>query len=193
MRVFTIINSETISNIYFITDDNQTEGVLIDPGSFAINVYNEIKNIGAMVTKIIITHNDFDKIKGITVIKKIYDVEIFTHNSSEYDFKTTKVKHGDTIKIGNDTGVILETPIKSYDSISLKIANNLFVGDVLQTGGLSSIDKTGIPSKLELGVIKKHFINLPDNTIIYPENGPATTIEIEKKFNPFFKRVSNEL
>lgn len=192
MKIFTIINPDNISNIYLLTDDEQSEGLLIDPGSFAINVYNEIRNIGADIKKIVITHNDPSKIRGIPVIKKMYDVEIFTHNSSDYDFKTTKVKNGDLIELGKESGVVLETPIKSYDSISLKFSNNLFVGDILQTGALSSIDKSGIPTKLELSIIRKHFLDLPDNTIIYPEKGPATSIKIEKTYNPYFKKVIRE-
>lgn len=192
MKVFTIINPENISNIYFITDDEQKYGVIIDPGSFNNTVYGEIKKIGAEIKKIIITHNDPDKIKGILLMKKIYNLDIYAHTSTVYDQTTIKVKNNDEIIEGSIRGRVLETPVRCYDSISLQFGNALFVGDIMQAGGLGVIKKRGLPSNLEINVIKKHFINLPDNIIIYPEMGPATTIEIEKKYNPYFKRILNE-
>lgn len=192
MKVFTTVNSKTISNIYYITDNDQKYGVLIDPGDFSLNVYRLIKQTKAKLKKIILTHSDINQVGGIPLINKIYQPEIFAHTDSILDFNVTKVKHNSIIKEGDLEFKIMETPIHTYDSISILIDNALFVGDVLQAGALSSLDKMESPQQFELKIIKKYFLSLDNDIIIYPSKGPATTIEIEKRFNPYFQRIINE-
>lgn len=191
MKIFTTLNSKTLSNIYFITDDACDKGVLIDPGDFSLNVYRLIKYSGAPVSKIILTHNGVEQTAGIPLIKKIYDVEIFAHSDGVVDFPITKVKDGSIIKEGDLEFRVMETPIHAYDSISILADNFFFVGDALQAGALSSLDKNGKPEDFELKIIKKYFFSLNEDTIIYPSIGPATTLKIEKKFNPYFMRISD--
>ncbi|OHD12881.1 MAG: hypothetical protein A2086_02215 [Spirochaetes bacterium GWD1_27_9] len=191
MKIFTTLNPKNISNIYLITDDDQKYGVIIDPGSLSMNVYKLIRFTGAEIRKIIITHNGINQTAGIPLLNKIYKPEIFAYNETILDLPATKVKNGFVIKEGDMEFKIMETPVHTYDSISVFIENSLFVGDVLQAGALSSLDKKNVPTNFELNVIKKYFLSLPENTIIYPGKGPATTLEIEKKFNPYFQRIVN--
>jgi hydroxyacylglutathione hydrolase len=191
MKIFTTVNPDTISNIYFITDDAQKYGVIIDPGSFAMNVYKLIKSTGAEIKKIIITHNSPEQTGGIPLIKKIYAPEIYAKNDNIMDFPAIKVTDGTIIQEGDLEFKVMETPVHSYDSISILSENTFFVGDVLQAGALSSLDKKD-PQEFELKIIQKYFLSLPDYTIIYPGHGPATTIDIEKRFNPYFQRILNQ-
>ncbi|MCG8569941.1 MAG: hypothetical protein MJB14_07350 [Spirochaetes bacterium] len=191
MKVFTILNPVTISNIYFITDDKQEYGVLIDPGDFTLNIYQMIKSIGAEIKKVIITNNGKNQTNGIPIIKKIYDAQIYAKTKINFDYPVQLLKKDDIIKERELTFRVLETPIHSFDSISLLIQDALFVGNLLQAGSLSSIDKSTTPSHFELNIVKKYFFNLSDSTIIYPTKGPATTLMIEKKFNPYFKMISH--
>ncbi len=192
MKIFTTINPVCISNIYFITDDEQKYGVIIDPGSFALNVYSMVKFTKAEVKKIIITHNENEQTGGIPLIKKIYNAEIFAYTDNILDFKATKISDGDIIKEGELIFKILETPVHSYDSISILADDSLFIGDIFQAGTLSSFWEDKSPSKYEYNIIKKNILSLQDYIIIYPGIGPATTIGIERKFNPFFQKILND-
>ncbi len=191
MKVFTIINPETISNIYFITDDNQKYGIIIDPGSFAINVYKEIKGIGAEIKMIIVTQNIPSKTRGIPLIKKIYDAEILSHNTDILNYKSKRIKEGDLITLGEIAGNVLETHLLSFDSISLVFGNSIFVGNLMEAGKFNSFKRSDKKSLIINQIIKKYFIELPYNTIIYPGKGPATTMEIELNFNPYFIRMKD--
>ena len=192
MKIFTTENPKSISNIYFVTDDEQKYGVVIDPGSFSLNVYKLIRHSQAEIKKIFITHNDSDHTAGISLIKKIYNAEIYAKKEMINNFKAIKVKDCMVVKEGTLEFMFMETPVHSHDSVSILIEDALFVGDVLQTGGLSSLDKKNSPQEFEFNIIKKYFLTLPDETIIYPGHGPATTLEIEKKFNPYFQKALNE-
>ncbi|MBP7552354.1 MAG: MBL fold metallo-hydrolase [Spirochaetes bacterium] len=185
MKVFTTVNPKNLLNIYIITDNDQKSGVIIDPGDFSMNVYKLIKYIGADIKKVIITHNDVSKTAGVAVIKKIFDVEIFSVNYQINEYESIKIKNGSIIKEGNLEFKVIETPAHTFDSISVLIGNALFVGDILQAGYLSSLGSNAEPSEFELKVVENNIMSLPDNTIIYPSFGPATTVKIEKKFNPY--------
>ena len=66
----------------------------------------------------------------------------------------------------------------------------VFGGDVLFAG---SIGRTDFPGgsfdALAEGIHQKLF-TLPDDTIIFPGHGPATTVGEEKESNPFVGRAS---
>ena len=193
MKVYTTVSPNCITNIYLVTDNNQKYGVIIDPGSFALNVYKLIQLTGVQIKKIIVTHNDDEQTCGIPLIKRIYDAPIYAYNENIMDFKAIKVTNGSVITEGELEFKIIETPVHTYDSISILIDDTLFVGDIFQAGTLSSFEEgEKEPSRFEYEVIKKHILSLPDQVIIYPNKGPATTVEIERKFNPYFLKFLNE-
>ena len=192
MKVYTTLNPETISNIYLITDDNNESGVIIDPGSFALNVYKLIKATKVEIKKIIITQDIIEKTAGIPLIKRIYDAEIYALHKKILDFDTVRVKNNFIIKENNLEFKIIETPVNAFDSISILIEDNLFTGNIFQAGSLNAFEEKKNPSEYEFEIIRKKILPLPDHVIIYPEKGPVTTMEIEKKFNPYFKKILNK-
>jgi glyoxylase-like metal-dependent hydrolase (beta-lactamase superfamily II) len=61
----------------------------------------------------------------------------------------------------------------------------VFVGDVIFAGSIGRTDfPDGDHRQLILGIRAKLF-TLPDNTILLPGHGPATTVGEEKRSNPF--------
>jgi glyoxylase-like metal-dependent hydrolase (beta-lactamase superfamily II) len=60
----------------------------------------------------------------------------------------------------------------------------VFGGDVLFAGSIGRTDIGGNFEQLIQGIRTKLF-TLPDATVIYPGHGPATTIGVEKRTNPF--------
>ena len=61
----------------------------------------------------------------------------------------------------------------------------MFVGDVIFAGSIGRTDfPDGDHRQLILGIRAKLF-TLPDDTILLPGHGPATTVGEEKRSNPF--------
>jgi glyoxylase-like metal-dependent hydrolase (beta-lactamase superfamily II) len=62
----------------------------------------------------------------------------------------------------------------------------VFGGDVLFAGSIGRTDEKvgGSFEQLARGIREKLFI-LPDDTVVLPGHGPATTIGEEKRSNPF--------
>ena len=62
-----------------------------------------------------------------------------------------------------------------------------FTGDVLFNQGIGRTDFPGGSHQDLMRSIKEKLYQLPDDTIIIPGHGPATTIGQEKQNNPFVK------
>jgi glyoxylase-like metal-dependent hydrolase (beta-lactamase superfamily II) len=61
----------------------------------------------------------------------------------------------------------------------------VFGGDVLFQGSVGRVDfADGNFEQLELSITNQLF-TLPDETVVLPGHGPATTIGQERQFNPF--------
>jgi len=98
-----------------------------------------------------------------------------------------KIVDGDIINIGAISMEIIHTPGHTRGSICIKCDNVVFSGDTLFAGSIGRRDLGGGSFEDIIGSIKNKLLTLPDNTEVYPGHGPSTTIEIEKKHNPFLK------
>lgn len=95
----------------------------------------------------------------------------------------------DEIVVGQSRWEIRHTPGHSPGSICFWDRENGFLigGDVLFAGSIGRADlwKGSMPLLLES--IETKLLTLPDETIVYPGHGPATTIKRERETNPFLQ------
>jgi glyoxylase-like metal-dependent hydrolase (beta-lactamase superfamily II) len=63
----------------------------------------------------------------------------------------------------------------------------LFTGDTLFAGSIGRTDFPGGSFEEIMRSIKGKLLVLPDDTVVYPGHGPATTVGEEKKYNPFLQ------
>ena len=61
----------------------------------------------------------------------------------------------------------------------------LFAGDVLFAGSIGRTDLPGGDHELLLRGIREKVLPLPDEVVVYPGHGPATTVGEERASNPF--------
>jgi len=97
------------------------------------------------------------------------------------------LKEGDTISVGNISFKVLHTPGHTPGSICLLSQREVFTGDTLFAGSVGRTDLPGGSVEQLKNSLNNKILNLPDHLIIYPGHGPSTTMEHEKKFNPYLK------
>ncbi len=97
------------------------------------------------------------------------------------------VEDGDVLSLGQLSFQVMHTPGHSPGSITLYCAEEkaLFVGDVLFRQGVGRPDLPGGDWATLMDSIRTRLYTLPDDTVVYPGHGPATTIGQEKKSNPY--------
>lgn len=97
------------------------------------------------------------------------------------------LKEGDTLFDSQLT--VIHTPGHTPGSISLYCEPQkfLFSGDTLFFESVGRSDLPGGDGGILIESIKNKLFTLPDDTRIMPGHGPLTTIEREKKNNPFLR------
>jgi len=97
------------------------------------------------------------------------------------------IETGEVIEFGNTRLKTLFTPGHSPASISFYCAEGGFViaGDVLFLESIGRTDLPGGDFDVLIQSIRSQLFTLPNETLVYPGHGPATTIRHEKEYNPF--------
>jgi len=80
---------------------------------------------------------------------------------------------------------VLHTPGHTIGGICLLGDGIVFTGDTLFHYSIGRADFPGSDYDQEMNSIRSKLMTLPDTTKVYPGHGPATTIGIERKGNPF--------
>ena len=200
-------------NTYVIYDPESKECVVVDPGMSTPEEEAAIENFildkGLKLTQIINTHLHIDHVAGIPYLRKKFGVPVLAHEGDKKLGKRIDVqsevfglnlkigeieiseylKEGDKIKIGNGELEVISVPGHSKGSIALydPQAKFLISGDALFQGSIGRTDLPGGDHKELLDSIKSELFTLPDETVVLPGHGPASTIGDEKRMNPFFK------
>lgn len=195
------------TNCYVLVKEDKT-CLIIDPGEESEKLSNYIKQAQLKPLAIILTHAHFDHIGAVDDIREKYTIPAYIHEeeanwlvdpalngSLKYEMiKTVRGKRADYIisgeqamKIGDFHFYIYETPGHSPGSISLYFEDSQLVisGDALFNG---SIGRTDLPFGNHHQLIKSihdKLLILPEETIVLPGHGPATTIGQEMDSNPF--------
>ncbi len=202
------------TNCYFIWDDDYPcETIIIDPGGDFEIIINFLKNHNLVPKYIINTHGHADHIICNDGIKKIFaDVKVLIgekdkdclflpeKNLSNMIGLNIKLENPDILlnekKIisfqKNHNFKVLETPGHSEGSICLILDDKyLFSGDTLFK---ESVGRTDFPysSSKDLFNSLEKLKSLDKNYIVYPGHGEKTTLDYEKKNNPYFNNFFNE-
>lgn len=198
-------------NTYVVWDPDTKDCAIIDPGMMGREEENAmdafIHREGLRVGQIINTHLHIDHAVGDHFASNAYGAPVKAHKADEplgermqrqadefgiaHKFNGVKITEylddGDSVKIGNGTLEVLHVPGHSPGSIVLydRADGFLIGGDVLFQGSVGRTDLPGGSHAQLINGIKKKLLTLPDNTVVYPGHGPATTVGAEKRSNPF--------
>ena len=100
--------------------------------------------------------------------------------------KFTEVKDGDTITQDELTFKVLHTPGHSAGSVCYICDDVIFSGDTLFCGSMGRTDFEDGSSEEILKSLKK-LANLKGDYKVYPGHFQSTTLEAERKNNPYMK------
>ena len=198
-------------NTYVIFDPEKKECAIVDPGMSSPEEEEAIEDFlaekGLTLTQIINTHLHIDHVAGVPFLRKKYKAPILAHEGDTLlgikikhqvaafglnldidDIEITEfLKNGDKIKIGNGELEVIGVPGHSKGSIALydRQGGYLISGDALFKGSIGRTDLPGGNYRELIDSIENELLSLPDETVVFPGHGPATTIGEEKSSNPF--------
>jgi glyoxylase-like metal-dependent hydrolase (beta-lactamase superfamily II) len=206
MKIETITVSAFSMNCYLVIDEESREAIYIDPGAEADLLIEKISDFGVNLTYIINTHGHIDHTAEVSKVKKYFNIPFYMHQGDqsllealpaqgnifgmavqEIPEVTEFINEGDVLEFGNIKPIIIHTPGHSPGGVSIKIDNNVFVGDCLFLDSIGRTDLPGGDYQQLIQSIREKLLTLPDLTIVYPGHGPSTTIGRERLHNPFLQ------
>lgn len=201
-------------NCYVVSDETK-EAVIIDCGCFHPSEWTEIKKYidkeGLQVKHLLNTHLHFDHIMGNPMVYNDLNLspeankcDLFIYNKVDEQIRKIvgmqvghiempplcrELKDGDEITFGEHKFVVLQTPGHTPGGICFycKEGKSIFTGDTLFRMSVGRTDLEGGSYEQLQQSIANRLAILPDDTKVYPGHGPASLIEDENRYNPYFR------
>ena len=178
------------ANCYVLGCKETMEGLVIDPGDEVYRIVKTISEIGLIVKYILITHGHIDHVGGAAELKHITGAPVCIHplDVRGLGFPPDKeLGEGMDLILGTYRLRVLHTPGHSPGGVCFQAPGAVFTGDTLFAG---SIGRTDFPGGDHQGLIKgvrSKLFTLDGTMRVYPGHGPSSTIERERRTNPFFQ------
>jgi glyoxylase-like metal-dependent hydrolase (beta-lactamase superfamily II) len=207
MKVLTLTVGSMMENCYLVYEKKQA--VVIDPGADAGDILDALKKNDLKVTHILLTHGHYDHIGAVQELKDITGAKICIHQDDAEMLKSARLNlsmtmgspavtynpdiflyDGQIIETGGMSIRVIHTPGHTPGGVCFEIGENLFTGDTLFN---RSVGRTDFPggsieqlNRSMNNVLKK----ISKDYIVYPGHGPFTTLDYEKKNNPFMRGMA---
>jgi hydroxyacylglutathione hydrolase len=197
-----------------------TEAALVDPGTATAAereaVLDYLDAAGLTVRHLLLTHAHLDHVLGCRFFADRFAVtaahggwqlhpadeqllanarvqgELFGVRVEDPPPPAHRLAEGEEITLGSAHLRVLHTPGHSPGSVCFYDAAHGYVlaGDVLFQGSIGRTDLWEGSLPALLASIREKLLVLPDDTVVYPGHGPATTVGQERRTNPFLTEAA---
>jgi hydroxyacylglutathione hydrolase len=190
-------------NSYLVVDETTNRAVFIDPGDEPDRLLAMLRESGATLDAIWLTHGHLDHVGGIAGVRRAFPVPVHIHPADlplysrsgaqaaayglsfeQPDPPDFELAEGDTMTLGSLTFDVLHVPGHSPGHVVFRCGDVVFGGDLLFAGSIGRTDlPLSNPAHMETSLVR--ICELDDATIVHPGHGPSTTIGQERATNPF--------
>lgn len=199
MKIATLTLGAYQTNCYLVWEDRCRTCAVIDPGYAPDTVLAEAVALGLTVDAVLLTHGHFDHVGAVAAIVRATGCKLWMHKgdcstprSSLFPLAAgdfTEIcffENMDTVSAGGLTFTVYETPGHTSGSVCLVCGNVMFTGDTLFAGSCGRTDFPGSdPQAMEDSL--RFLRKLQFEGRIYPGHGPASSLEEERRTNPYLR------
>lgn len=203
MTVIPIPVGEMQTNCYLVYEQPQ-DAVLIDPGAQAADILQVVRQKGAVIRAVFLTHAHFDHMMAAEEVKKACQAPLLVHGEERqgledgmlnlslpmtgqnYCVKADRfLSDGEVVEAGSLRLRVWHTPGHTRGSCcyELEQARVLFSGDTLFYHSYGRTDFPG-GSEEQMQQSVSCLLAIPGDEQVYPGHGPATTLAEERRCNP---------
>lgn len=198
------------TNAYLLTDAARGEAVLIDaPGDVWPDVKALLEKERCTLTELWLTHGHWDHMQGAAEVVKATGAKVSAHRDDQVLLETPGVMEvflpgtirllpvrtdrwvgqGDVLEALGGKWEVRHVPGHCPGSVLFwcEAAGVAFSGDAIFQGSVGRTDFPGGSMERLEKSIREQIYTLPDDTVLYPGHGDATSVEAEKATNPFVR------
>ena len=195
LQIKTLTLGQYETNCYILYSEASSNCIVIDPGYEPERVLEAVKSLNKHLQAILLTHGHFDHVGGVREIFAQTDCDIYlcpadcampeqmTAGPLCY---TCSYQEGDVLSLAGLTLRVLQTPGHTPGSVCLLCDGSLFSGDTLFAGSCGRTDLPG-GSWNDLQTSLSRLKALEGSFTVYPGHGEATTLDAEKRYNPYLR------
>lgn len=161
---------------------------LVDPGGQPEAILEALSRRGGRLSAILITHGHGDHVGALEAVLERVQAPVVAH-PREWCGRGLQPVAGDTVlAFGGCAVEVLFTPGHTEGGLTFHFEEGAaFVGDTLFAGSLGGpLRGPGWYGKLLAS--GRRVVSLPEDTVLLPGHGPATTAGFERENNPFLAR-----
>ena len=179
------------TNCYLVRQAGQTQCVLIDPGYEAGFLLDTLNAKGLELSAIALTHGHFDHVGAVRDLAAETGCRVYL-SGDELSLPPAITAgrlyytdlYTDRFTAAGIPFTVLKTPGHTPGSVCLRTGSLLFSGDTLFSGSCGRTDLPG-GNPADMRTSLKLLAAIPENLTVYPGHGEATTLDAEKRYNPY--------
>ena len=205
LRVEQYVVGMVSTNCYVAVNDLTKECVIVDPGASGKQLAQRIQDGGYKPVAVLLTHGHFDHVGAAKTLADDMDIPIYAHEAEQETLKDPQknvswmvgtkesyfaniyVKDNENLRLAGFDIQVLHTPGHTEGGCCyyLKEEGVLFSGDTLFAQSVGRTDFYGGSMSQIVRSIREKLLVLPDDVTVYPGHNDVTTIETERKYNPY--------
>ena len=184
-------------NCYLIREEQAKSCVVIDPGGNANKVLAFLEENGLTLEAILLTHGHFDHVGAVKELAEKTGCRVYLHAADLLMpeeitagplYYTHHYAEGDVLELAGLTIRVLHTPGHTAGSVCLVVEDAIFSGDTLFSHSCGRTDMaTGSPEAMMQSLARLKA--LEGNYRVFPGHNRATTLAVEREYNPFMKKL----
>ena len=183
------------TNCYIVHKEGSGNCIIIDPGYEANTILNRVALLGLQIEAILLTHAHFDHLGAVRQIAADSDCRVFVAEkelslpptmTDGPIFYTDLYPAEGVVSLAGMEIKVLPTPGHTPGSVCLLTEDAMFSGDTLFAGSMGRCDFPG-SSIFDMRKSMKKLYNLAGDYRVFPGHAEATTLEFERKTNPYLR------
>ena len=183
------------TNCYIVYQEGSKQCIVIDPGYEADTILNRTALLGLDIQAILLTHGHFDHVGAVRQLAADTDCRVFIR---ETELSLPNVMTGGPLyytDLYNPDGNlciadlqirVLPTPGHTPGGVCLLIGDAIFSGDTLFAGSMGRCDFPG-SNIFDMRKSLRMLRDLPGDYRVFPGHNEDTTLEQERKTNPYLR------